>query len=127
MALRYVLDEQLRGPVWNAIQSFNQTNVDAIDATRVGDPPDLPCGTSDPDLLLWAAQQKRVVISFDWRTMKKHLAAHLAAGHHSAGLFLVLGIGADGGESSEQRQGEQRRRPLDRTEHGWILSVEPVV
>ena len=40
MLAGYVLDEQLRGSLWQAIQSHNARGIDPIDATRVGDPPD---------------------------------------------------------------------------------------
>src|SRR5262249_33503352 len=54
MALRYVLDEDLRGVLWRAIQRHNRTDPKPIDAVRVGDLPDLPLGTPDPDILAWA-------------------------------------------------------------------------
>jgi hypothetical protein len=46
-------------------------------------------GTTDPELLLWAEQHIRVLISLDRKTMIGHIAAHLQAGHHTAGLFLL--------------------------------------
>jgi hypothetical protein len=48
MALRYVLDENLRGRLWSAFQRHNAAGVDRVDVTRVGDPLDLPLGTADP-------------------------------------------------------------------------------
>lgn len=38
MPLRYLLDENLRGPWWNAIQRHNSFGTNTIDAVRVGDP-----------------------------------------------------------------------------------------
>jgi len=63
--------------------------VDIVDVTRVGDPADLPLGTQDPDLLLWAEREQRVVVTMDRQTMLGHLAAHLQSGHHSPGVFLL--------------------------------------
>ena len=60
-----------------------------IDSVRVGDPADLPLGTRDLDLLLWAEQQSRILVSFDTNTLPLHFINHLAAGHHSPGLFLI--------------------------------------
>src|SRR5713101_7637905 len=89
MPLRYVLDEQLRGPLWQAVQSHNAGGVDRLDAVRVGDSLDLPLGTSDPALLLWAEREGRTIVSWDRSSMPGHLAAHLRAGHHCAGVFIL--------------------------------------
>jgi hypothetical protein len=89
MALRYVLDEHLRGALWAALQRHNAAGVDPIDVVQVGDPPDLPCGTKDPDLLVWAEREGRMVVTRDWRSMPGHLAAHLLAGRHSPGVCLL--------------------------------------
>jgi hypothetical protein len=89
MNLRYLLDEQLRGRFWRAIERHNRRSISAIDVIRVGDPADLPLGTSDPDILLWAEREGRILVSEDWATMLTHLLSHLSAGHHTPGLFLL--------------------------------------
>jgi hypothetical protein len=89
MTLRYVLDEQLRGQLWSALQHHNAAGQDVVDVTRVGDPLGLPIGTPDPDLLLWAEREGRIVVSADKKTMPTHLANHLRAGHHCPGLMLI--------------------------------------
>jgi hypothetical protein len=89
MPFRYVLDEHLRGALWHAIQHQNAGGVDPIDTVRVGGPPDLPLGTTDPDLLLWAEREGRIIVTRDPNTMPGHLADHLQAGHHSPGVFLL--------------------------------------
>jgi hypothetical protein len=63
MALTYVLDEHLRGALWHALRQHNAGGVNVVDVDRVGDPPDLPLGTTDPDLLLWAEREGRVVVT----------------------------------------------------------------
>ena len=55
----------------------------------MGEETDLPLGMSDPGLLLWAEQHGFVLISNDARTMPGHFAAHIDAGHHSHGVFLI--------------------------------------
>jgi hypothetical protein len=55
----------------------------------VGEQADLPLSMGDPDLLLWAEQHGAVMISNDARTMPGHFAAHIDAGHHSPGVFLI--------------------------------------
>jgi hypothetical protein len=88
-ALRFVLDEQLRRVLWRAIQSHNGQGHLPIDVVRVGDPPDLPLGSLDPDILVWAEREGRILISLDRRTLPGHLADHLQAGNHSPGVLLV--------------------------------------
>jgi hypothetical protein len=61
--LRYLLDENLRGRLWQAIGVHNQTGAYPIDVVRVGDPPDLPLGSLDPDILLWAEREGRILVS----------------------------------------------------------------
>lgn len=89
MALRYLLDEHFRGDLWRAIRSHNAVSADPIDATRVGDPPDLPLSTPDAEILQWAEAAGRVLISRDRRTMISEFAAHQRAGRNSPGLFIV--------------------------------------
>jgi hypothetical protein len=89
MPSAYLLDENLRRRLWRAIQRHNASGNDLIEAVRVGDPADLPLGTPDPEILLWAEAEGCIVITLDRTTMPGHLAAHLAAGHHSLGVFVL--------------------------------------
>jgi hypothetical protein len=89
MPLDFVFDEQLRGLMWRAVQSHNKAGLHPIDVIRVGDVPDLPLGTKDPDILVWAERHGRIVVSQDESTMKTHLANHLRSGHDSPGVLLV--------------------------------------
>jgi Domain of unknown function (DUF5615) len=89
MAIRFLLDENQRGPLWRAILRHNQAGVYALDVDRVGDPPDLPLGSSDPDILIWCERENCILVSFDQNTMAGHLAAHLQAGRHCPGVFLL--------------------------------------
>lgn len=92
MPLRFLLDENLRGGVlWQAIRRHNAANIDPIDVVRVGDPPDLPCGSLDPDVLAWAEREGRILVTLDRQTIAAHLTAHLHAGRHSPGVFLIRG------------------------------------
>jgi hypothetical protein len=89
MTLAYVLDEHLRGPLWRAIQRYNARNDGGINAVRVGDPEGPALASGDPEILLWAEQVGRILITLDERTMSGHLAQHLQDGHHSPGIFMV--------------------------------------
>lgn len=87
MPLSFVLDEHYRGPLWRAIQSHNLRSSETLDVVRVGDLPELPVGSLDPEILLWAEQAGRILVTEDKSTMAGHLADHLQAGHHSPGVF----------------------------------------
>ena len=89
MSLALLLDEHWRGPLWTAIQRHNLSSELLLDVVRVGDRADLPLGMLDGDLLLWAERETRLLVTEDKRTMPQHLAEHLAAGHHSPGVFVV--------------------------------------
>jgi hypothetical protein len=89
MPLRYLLDENLRGPVWDAILRHNARGPNPIDRTRVGDPPDLPLGSTDSYVLEWAEREQRILVGEDKSTMATHLADHLAASRHSPGVFTL--------------------------------------
>jgi hypothetical protein len=89
VALRYLFDENQRGLLWLALEQHNARGIHLLDVARVGDPPDLPLGSPDPAVLLWAEREGRILVSFDKSTLPSHLAQHLRIGHHSPGLFLV--------------------------------------
>lgn len=89
MPLRYLLDENLRGPLWQAVRQHNSQGQHLLDVVRVGDPPDLPLGASDPDILLWTEREGRLFVSLDKRTLPGHLARHLQAGGHVPGILIV--------------------------------------
>src|SRR5947209_4589649 len=89
MPLSFLLDENQRGPLWKAIFFHNLTGINLVDAVRVGDLPDLPLGSLDPDILLWAEREGRILVTKDKDSMSAHLADHLQSGHHSPGVFSI--------------------------------------
>ena len=89
MPCPYLLDEHLRGLLWRALQRHNALGDRPLDVVRVGDPPDLPRGSLDPDILAWAEREGRILVSRDESTLATHLAGHLAAGRHCPGIFLL--------------------------------------
>src|SRR5262245_44857433 len=70
-----------------ALQARCAARTPPIEVTRVGDPPALPLGTTDPELLLWAERETRVIVTPHKGAVRGHLVDHLAAGRHSAGVF----------------------------------------
>lgn len=89
MSLAFLLDEHLRGPLWWAIIRHNERRPNEIDAVRVGDSDAPPYGAGDPEILAWAEQADRILITLDGHTMPVHLADHLRAGRHSPGVFMI--------------------------------------
>src|SRR5690348_10281309 len=90
MPLRFLLDEHLRGkPLWHAMRPRQVGSGVTFDVVRVGDPPDLPLGSPDPDVLIWAEHRARILLSEDRKTMGRYLADHLSAGRSSPGIFVI--------------------------------------
>ena len=89
MPLTFLLDENMRGKLPHAIQRHNARGGPMIEAICVGDPPALPLGSKDDDILLWAELHGRLLLTFDASTMKTALARHLAAGHSSPGVLIL--------------------------------------
>jgi Domain of unknown function (DUF5615) len=83
--VRFLLDEQIPAPVRDAVMAAEPV----IEFRQVGIDSDVPPkGTLDPDVLLFAEQERFELVTFDKRTMPDHVADHLAAGHHTWGVFL---------------------------------------
>jgi hypothetical protein len=89
--LRYLFDEHLRGPLWNALQRHNLQAELPLDVIRVGDSPDVPLASSDRDILNWTELHERILVSHDKSTLPVHLADHLRDGRHCPGIFILLG------------------------------------
>ena len=90
MPIAFVLDEHQRGKlIWQAIRHHNLGGGLPIDATRVGDPSDLPLGSSDPEILVWADRYERIILTEDFQTFPGMLTMHLFAGRSSPGVFLI--------------------------------------
>jgi hypothetical protein len=60
-----------------------------IDVLRAGWPGAPPTSTADPELLLFAEAEGRLLVSRDKKTMPGHLVAHFSAGHHTSGVVLL--------------------------------------
>ena len=59
-------------------------NLDAVTALQAG-LEEAP----DPELLDWAAQQRRIVVTHDVNTMPDHAYQHIQLGEPVAGVFVV--------------------------------------
>jgi hypothetical protein len=89
MPLGFLLDENLRGPLWQAILQHNLRNTQyPLDVVRVGDFPDLPLSSDDAHVLLWAERETRILITEDRHTMAAHLRDHLSQRLRSPGILI---------------------------------------
>src|SRR5260370_24641732 len=89
MPLRYLLDEHLRGALWDLVKRHNVAGAYPLDIQRVGDLAELPIGIPDPTILRWAQRENRVLVSQDKRTLPSHLAEHLKSGRSSPGIMSL--------------------------------------
>jgi Domain of unknown function (DUF5615) len=89
MALRFLIDENLLDQLSRAVARHNSGGINLIDAVQVGDTPDLPRASDDPEILLWAGRENCIFVSFDLSTVPLFVADHIQAGHHSPGVFLI--------------------------------------
>ncbi len=83
MTVRFLADEDLDSGIIEGLRSLEPA-IDILDAKEAG-----LRGTKDPVILELAAQQERIVISHDRRTMTRYFRERLAAGKSNPGLFIV--------------------------------------
>jgi len=81
--LRLLIDQDLDHVILRALLLRVQ-NLDVITAHQVG-----LSNASDPEILAWAAEQERVVITHDRRTMPYHATSRIARAEKIAGLIIV--------------------------------------
>jgi len=87
--LAFVLDENVPGRVFRALQRHNQHGIDPLDVVRVGESGDLPLSSDDSRILAWAEKENRLLVTEDRHTMPQHLDRHLKAGHHVPGVLMI--------------------------------------
>ncbi len=94
MSIRFQADNDLKFAIVKAVRR-REPAIDFASAQESG-----LDGVGDPDILMRAASEDRVLVSHDLRTMPDHFRSHLAAGKSSPGL-LVVSQGASIGEVVE--------------------------
>ena len=83
MSIRFQADNDLKFGIVKAVRR-SEPAIDFASAQEAG-----LQGVSDPDLLDRAANEGRVLVSHDRRTMLDYFRAHLAAGKTSPGVLVV--------------------------------------
>ena len=85
VAVAFLLDEHVPASVVGALAGIEP----AIRVRLVGQDDDVPPKrTPDPQLLTFAEDNGFALVTFDNETMPDHVAAHLAAGRHTWGVFI---------------------------------------
>ena len=85
MTLQYLLDEN----VDLAYQTeFLRCNPNLV-MWAIGDPAAPPKGTLDPEILYWCEQYNFLLVTNNRKSMPRHLADHLAQGHHVPGILIL--------------------------------------
>ncbi len=80
---RLLADENFNGRILRALLRL----IPDLDVVRVQDT--VLCGASDGDVLRWAADSGRIVITHDVATMVRHARERLTSGQHMPGLIAV--------------------------------------
>ncbi len=81
--LRLLADENFNGDIVRGLW-LRQPDLDIVRVQDVG-----LAGAEDPDILTWAAENNRIVLTHDRATMSDHAYERLAAGHSLAGIFIL--------------------------------------
>jgi hypothetical protein len=87
--LRFLLDENLRGVLLEAVHVQSQRVQLPVDIVQVGDRDGPRLGIKDPALLIWAESRNRIIISADKNTLIHLLNEHVKNGRHSPGLLVL--------------------------------------
>src|SRR5262249_10961464 len=80
---RLLADENFNGDVVRGLL-LRQPDLDIVRVPDVG-----LAGADDPDVLAWAADNNRIVITHDRATMSDHAYERLAAGGRMVGVFIL--------------------------------------
>ncbi len=83
MTVRFLADEDLDSDIIESLRS-REPAIDILDVKKAG-----LRGTADPVVLDLAAQQDRIVVAHDRRTMTRYVWERLAAGKLNPGVFIV--------------------------------------
>lgn len=81
--LRFAADENFHLPIVRALRRRNP-DLGIVTAQEAG-----LAGRPDPEILEWAADQSRILLSRDYRTMRRFAYERVAAGLAMPGVFLL--------------------------------------
>ena len=81
--LRLLIDQDLDHDILRGLIR-RIPHLDAVTAFEIG-----MGEATDPQLLTWAAQEGRIIVTHDRKTMPAHAADLMGKGEHLAGLFVA--------------------------------------
>jgi len=81
----FLLDENINPRLQRAIHRLSPD----ITVWRVGQPGAPALGTPDPEILIWCEANQVWLVTFNRKSMPVHLTAHVDAGHHVPGVFIL--------------------------------------
>jgi hypothetical protein len=81
--LRLLADENFHGDIVRGLL-LRQPDLDLVRVQDVG-----LAGADDPDVLTWAAENNRIVLTHDRATMSDYAYEQVAAGRAMAGVFIL--------------------------------------
>lgn len=81
--LRLLADENFNGDIVRGLL-LRQSDLDLVRVQDVG-----LVGADDPDVLAWAAENNRIVLTHDRATMSDYAYERVAAGEGMAGVFIL--------------------------------------
>jgi len=85
MTIQYLLDEHIA----SLYRTQLMRQAPYLVVRMIGDP-DAPLqGTLDPEILIWCETHDFILVTNNRKSMPKHLADHLAEGHHIPGIFVI--------------------------------------
>ena len=84
MSIRFLVDEDIDADLIQGLLA-REPAIDILDVKTAG-----LRGSTDPALLELADQQGRLLITYDRRTMTRHVRDRLHAGKSTPGVFILL-------------------------------------
>lgn len=81
--LRLLADENFNGDIVRGLL-LRQADLDIVRVQDVG-----LAGAEDPDILAWAAENNRIVLTHDRATLADYAYERVAAGEEMAGVFIL--------------------------------------
>lgn len=82
---RYLIDENIS----KILRTQLLNHEPSLTVLMIGDEGAPGRSTSDPEILRWSEQHQFSLITNNRKSMPKHLADHLSAGHHVPGIFTI--------------------------------------
>lgn len=83
MKMKFITDEDFNNRILRGVLR-RHSSLDFVRVQDVG-----LSGAEDSNILIWASQSERILLTHDRKTMPKHIAEVIASGHDVAGIIVV--------------------------------------